>query len=489
MVVSCAWRRAAARRVYVNCGGMKQNFARLISGGFFLAITLLIVMGGIAYLSITGLIQAADQVSHTHEVLENLGALLSEFSDTEVGERGYVMTGNPAFLEPYNLAAVKLERHFSALRSLISDNPEQEQRLSKLVQLTGQKLDLVKQTVALRKEQGFAAAAEPARTENGKRVMDEIRMTIGEMTAAEKTLLAARDLRARTRAGIAVPLSLVGNVISVLLFVAIFCLLKKEITDRRNAQEEVHALNRSLKRHAGQLEVANKELEAFSYSVSHDLRAPLRHIGGFVDLLIKHQKEGHDEKSTRYLKFISDAAQRMGELVDDLLAFSRMGRAEMRLTEADLSAMVAEVRKELSGACRNRAIDWKIAPLPVVCGDPAMLRLVLLNLVANAIKYTGKREHAVIEIGEKSEEAEHVIFVRDNGVGFDMKYAQKLFGVFQRLHHADEFEGTGIGLANVRRIIVRHGGRTWAEGIPNQGATFYFSLPKQPNVSLINNQN
>lgn len=453
-----------------------------------MAITLLIAMGGIAYLSITGLIKAADDLSHTHEVVENLSALLSEFSDTEVGERGYVLTGNPAFLEPYNLANVKLERHLNALRSLTADNPEQQERLARLVQLTGQKLSLTKETVALRKDKGFQAAAERGRTENGKRVMDEIRTTIAAMTSEEKTLLAKRDFRARSRAGIAIPLSLIGNIVSLLLFVAVFFLLKNEISTRRQAQEEVHALNQSLKRHAGQLEAANKELEAFSYSVSHDLRAPLRHIGGFVDLLSKHEGVGRDEKTTRYLNFISNAAQRMGALVDDLLAFSRMGRAEMRLSQVNLGEMVADVRAELAVACRNREIEWKIEKLPAVQADPAMLRLVWSNLIANAIKYTGTREQAKIEIGEQPAETEHILYIRDNGVGFNMKYVQKLFGVFQRLHHADDFEGTGIGLANVRRIVMRHGGRTWAEGVLDEGASFYFSLPKQPNLVLINNQ-
>jgi light-regulated signal transduction histidine kinase (bacteriophytochrome) len=251
---------------------------------------------------------------------------------------------------------------------------------------------------------------------------------------------------------------------------------------KKQAEEEVHRLNRDLEGRVAErtkeLEAANKELEAFSYSVSHDLRAPLRHIDGFIELLRTHTEGLADDRARHYMETISAAAGRMGQLVDDLLAFSRMGRAEMSKRPVDLGALVAEVIRELQPEAGDCAIDWRVAELPVVTGDAAMLRIVLANLLANALKFTGPRETADIEIGWKPGEAgEAVIFVRDNGVGFDPTYADKLFGVFQRLHRAEEFEGTGIGLANVRRIVARHGGRAWAEGAVDQGATFYFSLP------------
>ena len=258
----------------------------------------------------------------------------------------------------------------------------------------------------------------------------------------------------------------------------------------RLSKDELHQLNRELERRVAdrtaELQAANKELEAFAYSVSHDLRAPLRHIDGFLDLLKTRTAATLDDKSQHYMDTISISARRMGTLIDDLLAFSRMGRNEMAAENVALGPLLQEVIHEFDSETRGRDIDWRISELPVVRGDRAMLRVVLVNLVSNALKFTQKRKEAEIEIGclpGSTEEA--IIFIRDNGAGFDMQYVNKLFGVFQRLHASDEFEGTGIGLANVRRVISRHGGRTWADGKVNGGATFYFSLPTPKNYSQI----
>ena len=234
-------------------------------------------------------------------------------------------------------------------------------------------------------------------------------------------------------------------------------------------QEELRLLN-------ARLEAANNELESFSYSVSHDLRAPLRHIDGFVGLLLEHAADTLDDESRKHLNTIAQSAKQMGHLIDDLLAFARMGRAEMMQREVDVESLVQETIRGLAET-RGRQIRWTIAALPRVQADAAMMRQVFANLLTNAVKYTRPRDVAEIEVGVQSAVNEKVFFVRDNGVGFDMQYADKLFGVFQRLHRADEFEGTGVGLATVRRIIARHGGRTWAESKPGEGAAFYFSLP------------
>lgn len=215
--------------------------------------------------------------------------------------------------------------------------------------------------------------------------------------------------------------------------------------------------------------------------MSHDLRAPLRHVVGFSELLQKQASSLLDEKSQRYIKTILDSSKRMGTLIDDLLSFSRIGRAETKKSLVNLEQLVKDAISEIGRETRGREIAWKINALPVCYGDRSMLMLVLANLVSNAVKFTRMRKPAEIEIGYVDQDNDGVeVFVRDNGAGFDMQYVNKLFGVFQRLHRADEFEGTGIGLATVQRIIHRHGGRVWAEGAVDQGATFYFSLPKAP---------
>jgi PAS domain S-box-containing protein len=254
-------------------------------------------------------------------------------------------------------------------------------------------------------------------------------------------------------------------------------LVIRDITERKRAEEALRSSNTALVHKEAALIAANKELEAFAYSVSHDLRAPLRHVDGFIAMLDRHIGPTLDAKGRHYLDRIAAAAQRMGGLIDDLLAFSRAGRSELAKRTVPLDRLVAEVVKEAAAHATGRSIDWNIGPLPAVSGDPALLRLVFVNLVDNAVKYSGTRNPARIEIGIREPAGrEVVVFVRDNGVGFDMKYANKLFGVFQRLHRAEEFAGTGIGLATVQRIVQRHGGRVWADAAPDRGATFCIAL-------------
>ncbi|MGD1092925.1 MAG: ATP-binding protein [Bryobacteraceae bacterium] len=253
-----------------------------------------------------------------------------------------------------------------------------------------------------------------------------------------------------------------------------------DITDHKRREAQIYGLNQELAKRSTELEAINKELEAFAYSVSHDLRAPLRHMAGYTELLQKRASSVLDEKGHRYMAMMLESAKRMGTLIDDLLAFSRIGRTETQKTLVSLDQLVKEALAEIRQETEGRRIAWKIGALPEFYGDRSMLRLLLVNLVSNAAKFTRTRPQAEIEIGcSGGQTGETVVFIRDNGVGFDMKYVDKLFGVFQRLHSSDAFEGTGIGLATVQRIIHRHGGRVWAESLVDQGTTFYFSVPKR----------
>ncbi len=259
-----------------------------------------------------------------------------------------------------------------------------------------------------------------------------------------------------------------------------------DVTVQRAVQLRVEELNRQLEGKVAQVSEVNRELEAFSYSVSHDLRAPLRHVAGFSDKLSRHLGDAADDKSRHYLEVISSSARRMAALIDDLLVYSRLGRAAMRQQAVDMQSLVAGTRAMLDSNLQAEAensghahhVEWSIAPLPIVVGDENMIRQVWLNLLGNAVKYSGNREPAKIRVDYQPQpDGGHQFTVSDNGAGFDMAYAGKLFGVFQRLHKASDYPGTGIGLASVRRVLTRHGGRIWAEAEPDVGATFHFYLP------------
>lgn len=402
------------------------------------------------------------------QLLNNIDVAMSEAEDTH---RRYLVTGEASYLEAYKQVVKQKPTFNESLNDLIRESPEHQQRAGLLDRMMDRQLNAESKAIAKFQEGGFRAVKKMAFEGAGKRELGVIHKIIGEMDLHERQAVSRRVVESSAGTKTTIVLLGIGALLQLVLLAWVYYLIRHDITERRRVAGE-------LQRRGELLESANKELEAFSYSVSHDLRAPLRHIDGYAALLRKAVEQSLNDKAARYLQTISDSAKQMGQLIDDLLVFSRMGRQEMLHTTVNLDQLIKNILSDLRLDLQGREISWTIAALPEVQGDPAMLRQVFMNLIANAVKFTSTRPIATIEIGvEHPSSTEIVLFVRDNGVGFDMQYAPKLFGVFQRLHRVDEFEGTGIGLANVRRIIHRHGGRTWAEGVPDKGATFYVLLP------------
>jgi light-regulated signal transduction histidine kinase (bacteriophytochrome) len=251
----------------------------------------------------------------------------------------------------------------------------------------------------------------------------------------------------------------------------------RDITERKRAEEALQKVHEELQEHAARLEAANKELESFSYSVSHDLRSPLRAIAGFTRMILDEKGATFDPETRRKFGVVQENANKMGQLIDDLLRLSRLGRAELTRSKIDMVGLVREVLQEIRMTEPQREFATEIGDLPTAQGDPTMIRQLLSNLLSNAVKFTRGKQGARIEVGSFERSGEQVYYVKDNGVGFDMKYYNKLFGVFQRLVSESQFEGTGVGLASVQRVVQRHGGQVWAEGKDHEGAAFYFTLP------------
>ena len=498
---------------------------KMITTAFALAMAILVLIVALTYYSTTQLIQAEVSRQHNHRVLEGTQLLLSELEDAETGQRGYLITGEDSYLEPYQGAMEEVRNTMKELHDLLRQDPDQARDLTTIERLKEAKLAELRQTIGLRRNAGFDAAKQIVETNVGKQTMDDIRKYIAGMDErAEKSLIIDQQLT-ETAARRSIRVVLLGGVLTVVLLLSTFILLRNEIAVRTNAEEKVSRLNEGLKqgtaeleaknkelgafnnmlaaeiagrkvaeegiqrlnadleRRTEELEASNKELEAFTYSVAHDLRAPLRHIDGFSKLLLEEGGAELGDENKRYLSRICDGTNRMGQLVDDLLNLARLGRRELSLQVTGLNSIVQDVLKDVKAENANREIQWNIQPLPFVECDPALVRQVFSNLLSNAAKYSRPRKPATIEVSQINHDGQPVILVRDNGVGFSMKYADKLFGVFQRLHRPEDFEGTGVGLATVHRIVRKHGGRVWAEAELDKGATFFFTLGTQKTES------
>lgn len=580
----------------------------LMAGAFFLALALLVFDGVISYLNTQQLIEQSELATHSRQVLASLEALRRNLTDAESAHRGFILSGEERFLDPYNSAAQEIPSELATLRNLTAQNPQHQQRLDTLNGLITQEMNGANERIELRRTKGLEAARIAILTGRGEEIMQEIRAVIRDMRKEENESLGVREASSHASARTATFTSIASAAVAIVLMLGVFLLLSREVrhreraevalrrseenyrllvesvqdyaivtldpsgtvaswnlgaqrikgfsaeeivgqhfscfyvpedvergkperelklaategrvedetwrlrkdgtrfwanviitamrdatgqlrgfakvtrdlTERKRAEEEIHKLNEELEHRViartAQLEAANKELEAFTYSVSHDLRSPLRHVDGFSKILLEEFQAQLAPQAQRYLERIRAGTQQMGHLVDDLLNLARVGRRELTLQVSGLNSIVEEVLSDLRPETAERQIEWKISKLPFVECDPALMKQVFTNLLSNAVKFTRVREHAVIQVAATSQNGRPAVFVRDNGVGFNMKYADKLFGVFQRLHRAEDFEGTGVGLATVQRIIHKHSGHVWAEAELDKGATFYFSL-------------
>ena len=578
--------------------------SKLIFPSFVLAVLVLLLAGLGAYRQGRRNVAAEQWVQHTYEVLGELNTTLSLMQDVETGSRGYVISGEESYLEPFNNAVRLVPQEIQHLRQLTADNPEQQRRLDALEPLISLRVRTAEANIVVRTPRGPSAAEQTLSEGPGKRSMDAIRGAIAEMAAAENQLLQHRsdELRASNAQTLALFMALV--VLLVGLLTAVLFLVRRnaaalqreleltekarvyaenivdtvrepllvldaglrvhsanrsfyqifqvtpqhtegkplyelgngqwdipalrpllaeilpqhtsfqdfeveedfpgigrrtmllsarklfrvgnstdsvllaieDITERKCAEAQLQQLNAELKERALALESANRELEAFTYSVSHDLRAPLRHMDGFSKILAEEFAPHLPAEGQRMVGRIRAGARHAGELVDDLLGLSRVGRTELKLEIVGLKGVVEGAVRNLEREAQGREIEWRVGELPFVECDAGLIQQVFANLLSNALKFTRPRAKALIEVGTRKQDGETLVFVRDNGVGFSMKYADKLFGVFQRLHRPEDFEGTGVGLATVQRIVHKHGGRVWAEAELDKGAMFSFTL-------------
>ncbi len=577
----------------------------LLPAGLAGALLLLAAIAVVSVRHIDTLSESGRRVSLTHAVIGEIEQVLAALQDAETGQRGFLITGDDRFLDPYNAALARIPDQIRALRELTVDNPQQQASIGRIEAMSEEKLAAIKEGIDRRRRQPVTApSSELELLQSGKTVMDQIRSEVADMQTREESILKARGASLAGDSNRALALIVGGNTVAVLLLVLVFQLLRRESarrqaaqisaqkhaaevedlynnapcgyhsldkdglivkmndtelmwlgytrdevigkmrlsdlltpeslvkfdeqfrelktkgivkdvdldfvrsdgtilpvirsasaqkdehgayvmsrstvfdnTERKRREAEFRKLNDALRRRGVELESANKELEAFSYSVSHDLRTPLRAMDGYSHMLEDDYSDRLDAEGKRMLRAIRQSALKLSTLIDDLLTLSRLANARPNLVEIDMNSLVDEVLAEVKAEA-NPAARVTIGPLAPAQADPTLLRQVWANLLTNAFKYSSGRAQPVIAISSTIDTECVAYTVRDNGVGFNMKYYDKLFGVFQRLHGEKEFPGTGVGLAIVRRVVSRLGGRVWAEGRPDEGAAFHFTLPR-----------
>jgi signal transduction histidine kinase len=450
---------------------MKLYFKRGVVSGFMITVLAIGALGVYAYISIRKLIEGSMIQSRSLLTTTYAEKVLTTALDLETAQRGYVITGDSVYLEPYNNAINSIDNNLALLSTVTDPYPGKHVEVEELKRLVKQKMDFVTGTIQAR-GRSFEEAQARIVSGEGKRMMDKVRVVIDQVRATEADIYGEEFAQAGSRLA-SIQFTFVGAlVVPGILVIVLFYSINSNLNKKEDATRKLQKANDDVTK-------LNHELESFSYSVSHDLRAPLRSVNGYAKILLEDYGDELDDEAKRTINVIARNGQRMGELIDDLLDFSRLGRKELQATTVSMDAVVQQVLDEIrESKYYSENIKIGIKALPDANADISMIRQVWYNLISNALKYSSKTDIPTVEIGSFLKDDEVCYYVKDNGVGFDMAYANKLFGIFQRLHKQNEFEGTGVGLALIKRIIDRHDGNVWAEAELNKGATFFFSIPR-----------
>lgn len=451
--------------------------------GFLSGLAMVICLSVFSYWFVEILIQTTSWVVHAREAVKEVRdlSLLVEAADSD--ELRFLITGDPQFKTAVEKSYASIPSEFNDIIRVTRQEPAQQKRIARLRELIERKHEFTTVRMLNRKEGEVDNDEKTGDARQSNDLIFQIRNLIKEIEDEESQLLETRTQSASEMAQRAYWVMPLGGLAGIgVLLVAIWS-FNRQAARLLRAEEEIrrwsNQLDDRVKERTQELQSALNELESFSYSVAHDLRAPVRAIGGYSQIIAEEFSEDMADEGKKILRVVRKEAERMGRLIDDLLAFSRVGRQRMEWAPVDMTALAQTVFDELAARFPKRKFDFQLLPLPPISGDASLLRQVWVNLISNAIKFTGRRELARIEIGSRPGDAGEIYFVKDNGDGFDMRYVDKLFNVFHRLHHEEEFTGTGVGLALAQRIIHRHGGTIWAEGKPGVGAQFYFSLPSK----------
>jgi signal transduction histidine kinase len=463
---------------------MRRPLAQQIKLGLAVALVLLFINSLVSYRNIRRLIFNERQVSHSQQVLAELEATLSTVKDAETGQRGYLITEDENYLRPYQRAIAQISTSIDSLKRLTEDNPDQQRRILALEQTITAKLNELKQTIAVSRTQGFSAAQQLVRTNRGKRIMDYIRQQVAEMKNIENRLLQQRAKESRASTEQTFVTFSIATTLNLGLLALVYHLFR---LNHLQSQQEQETLERRVSERTWQLQEANDELEAFGYTVSHDLRAPLRGMQGFAEALLEDYGDFLDDVGKDYTQRIIISAQRLEDLIQDLLAYSHLSRTELSIKAINLTQLFSEVMKELQPEIEQKQAIVQIqSPLPEVMGHRSTLVQVITNLLANALKFVDDvppQVHIWAEVKEDTQTEfssnRHPwvrLWVADNGIGIAPEHQNRIFRVFERLHGQETYPGTGVGLAIVRKGVERMGGQVGVESQLGKGSRFWIEL-------------